>query len=102
MENTFPQNLPPHKFEIIMLQDLCNNDDAPPPPNPIHLLEVYVDYFIDMTNNIHCSHLQQLSRAMLHGTHAIFPPVLITGHNGHDLISESKLEKGEGTRSFVK
>ena len=34
---------------------------------------------------------------MLHGIHAIFPPPAVTGHCGHDPISEAKLAKGEGT-----
>ena len=61
------------------------------------LIEVYVNDFIAMNNDTSHEHLQQLSRAMLHGVHTIFPPPAITGHNGYELIAESKLDKGDGT-----
>ena len=53
----------------------------------ITVLEVYVDDFIAMINNVEPDHLRQLSRAMLHGIHAIFPPPEVTGHTGYDPIA---------------
>ena len=40
--------------------------------------------------------LLHLSRALLHGTHSVFPPPQVSGHNGQDMISKKKLESGEG------
>ena len=37
------------------------------------------------------------SRAMLLGIHSIFLPPSITKHQGHDPVSEAKLDKGEGS-----
>ena len=72
MGNIFPQKLPQHKFESIMMQEPCKNGDVPPPSTPIYLLEVYVDDFICMTNDLRGSHCWQLSHAILHGIHTIF------------------------------
>jgi len=68
----------------------------------ITIIEVYVDDFIGCTNNILPAHLTQVSRAMLHGIHALFPPPAITRHCGEDPISESKLRKGDGEWRFEK
>ena len=61
------------------------------------LVEVFVDDFIGMTNDISDEHLTKVSRAMIHGVHSVFPPPELSGHNGHDPVSESKLIKGEGS-----
>jgi hypothetical protein len=96
-------SIPPHKFESIMLEEvkdiatkLDNNDG-----NSV-TLEVFVDDFIGMTNNASLPHLTQLSRAMLHGIHSIFPPPSLTKHDGGDPISEKKLIQGDGTWSTTK
>ena len=65
-------------------------------------IEVYVDDFIGVTNDASTENLTALSRAMLHGVHAVFPPPRVTGHSGGDPISKKKLDKGEGTWSTEK
>ncbi len=96
-------NLPPHPFESHMLpkdsialpiQDLTST---------ISLLEVFVDDFIAVTDNTSRDHLENFSRAMLHGIHTVFPPPSFTGHHvGGDPISEKKLKKLEGLWEQVK
>lgn len=66
------------------------------PSSPATLIEVYVDDYIGITNDISCEKLQRLSRCMLHGIHSIFPPPDVTGHDGEDSIAEKKIDKGEG------
>ena len=55
-----------------------------------------------MSNNTSHAHLLQISCAMLHGVHAIFPPPAVTIHNGFDPVALSKLEIEEGTWEHVK
>ncbi len=94
--------LPPHPFETRMLP----TDFAALPLHDLHsictLVEVFVDDFIACTDNLSQTHLQNVSRAMLHGIHSIFPPPNVTGHKGGDPISEKKLDKLEGLWDFVK
>ena len=45
------------------------------------LIKVYVDDYIGAIDNITKDHILQVSRAMLHGIHSVFPPT-VTGHNG--------------------
>ena len=97
--------LPPHNFELLMtpkslktttnmaIQDLHNT---------ITLLEVFVDDFIGCTDDLSRKHLLNLSRAMLHGIHTVFPPPDITQHAGGDPISEKKLNNEEGLWSHTK
>ena len=66
--------------------------DNPKPPNHLlSLVEVYMDDFLGCTNNLHPQHLQELTRAILHGIHTIFPPPDVSGHTGEDPISVKKL-----------
>ena len=62
-----------------------------------HLLEVYIDDFIQLAQTQDPTQLTHLSRALLHAIHAVFPPPAITGHAGEDPISLKKLHQGEGT-----
>ena len=62
-----------------------------------HLLEVYIDDFIQLAQTRDPTQLTHLSRALLHAIHAVFPPPAITGHAGKDPISLKKLHQGEGT-----
>ena len=96
MEAIKLQNLPPHKYEADMLRNVDPSDTVASVEGLVTLLEVYVDDFIGATNNTAHTHLRQLSRAMLHGVHSIFPPPEVTGHNGFDSIAFKKLVKGEG------
>ena len=59
-------------------------------------MEVFVDDFMGGTNRLQPRHLRSVSRAMLHGIHTVFPPPIVTHHQGGDPISVKKIEKGEG------
>ena len=71
-------------------------------PTLINLIEVYVDKFIAMSNDLSFENLQRFSRAMLHGIHAVFPPPAITGHNGYNPIAVTKLKDGDCIWTFKK
>ena len=86
--------LPPHNFETIMMEWVPLVDTYNTPDEEVTLLEVYVDDFIDMRNELRRQHLLHSYRAMLHVIHAIFPPPALTGHHGFDPIAEAKLCKG--------
>ena len=68
----------------------------------VTLLELYVNDFIAMIKKMSNAHHLQISRAMLHGVHAIFPPPAVTGHNGFGPGALYKQDKGEGTWEHVK
>ena len=55
------QDLPPHKFEEEILKKVVKTDTNKHINGLITLMEVYVDDFIAMSNNIEHAHLQQLS-----------------------------------------
>ena len=93
--------LPPHKFEHVMMENF-SVDSMRPTGDLATLIEVYVNDFIAMNNDTSHEHLQQLSQEMLHGVQAIFPPSVITGHNGYEPIAESKFYKGDGTWEYEK
>ena len=99
---TSEESLPKHVFEQKMLENIDQINKNLSNNNAKSLLEVFVDDFIAATNNRSKPHLEKLSRAMLHGVHAIFPPPHISGHNGYDPVSEKKLDQGEGTWSTKK
>ncbi len=62
----------------------------------LHMLEVYVDDFVQLAQTKDEALLRHCSRAILHGIHSVFPPPAITGHNGEDPVSLKKLLAGEG------
>ncbi len=62
----------------------------------LHMLEVYVDDFIQLVQSRDPQVLRHCSRAVLHGVHSVFPSTNITGHTGEDPISQKKLMEGEG------
>ena len=99
---TSEESLPKHIFEQKMLSNISSINENLNTTNTKSLLEVFVDDFIAATNNTNKPHLEKISRAMLHGIHAIFPPPNISGHNGYDPVSEKKLDQGEGTWSTKK
>ena len=86
-----------HVLEKQMLQDIDKIKSSLKTDHHASVLEVFVDDFIGVTNDTSTTHLQKLSRAMLHGIHSIFPPPHVSGHNGFDPVSEKKLDQGEGT-----
>ena len=94
--------LPPQNFEAIMMERVPLVDTYDTPDEKVTLLEVYVDNFIATSNDLRCQNLLHTSRAMLHGTHAIFLPPAVTGHKGFDPIAEAKLRKGEGMWDITK
>ena len=55
-----------------------------------------------MSNNTSHTHLLQISQAILHGVHALFPHPAVTGHTAFDPVTLSKLETGEVTYEHVK
>ena len=102
METMRLHDLPPHKFEEEMLKKVGETDTNKHINGLITLLEVYVNDFIAMINNIEHTHLQKLSQAMLHGIHAIFLPHEVTGHTGYDPIAYKKMVEGNGIWDFCK
>jgi hypothetical protein len=62
-----------------------------------HLLEVYIDDFIQLAQTSDPAQLKHLSWALLHAIHSVFPPPAITGHDDKDPVSLKKLKQGEGT-----
>ncbi len=106
-------NLALHPFEEYMYihpsgtsqpnEDPAFETISPPPHEELcNILEVYVDDFVAGTNNLSETHLKQLSRAILHGIHSIFPPPEVSGHNGEDPVTYKKLLNGEGFWSYEK
>ena len=62
----------------------------------LHMLEAYVDDYIQLAQSEDPEVLRHCSRALLHGIHSTFPPPNITGHDGEDPVSMKKLLEGEG------
>ena len=80
------------KFVLPDLSQAAGKDSA----SFLHLLEVYVDDFIQIVQSNDPNVLRHCSRAVLHAIHSVFPPPAITGHNGEDPISIKKLKELEG------
>ncbi len=98
-------DLPFHPSETKMCQatpPLPPHAKLLPPDQALNLVEVYVDDFIGCTNNLSTSHLTNMSRAILHGIHSIFPHPDVSGHCGLDPVSQGKLDKGEGLWEYEK
>ena len=83
--------LPPHPLEHYMLPEQLQ--ESKHAHNPSSEVEVYVDDFIAITNDLSEENLTKLSRAILHGIHSVFPPPTVTGHEGGDPVSIKKLQK---------
>lgn len=94
--------LPEHRLETPMLERVDTLQRIQAAAHFTNLLEVFVDDFCAMTNNITKEHLTHFSRAMLHGIHSVFPPPEVTGHDGFDPVSEKKIGEGEGTWEHTK
>ena len=78
------------------------NNDLPARKTYKTLFEVFVDDFMAITNNTDPKNLRDISRAMLHAIHAVFPPPEITGHSGEDPVSVKKIDNGDGKWSYLK
>ena len=68
-------DLPPHRFENIMMRDINVEDINQHNKGLVNLSEVYVDDFIALINDIRHTHLMSLSRAMINRIHENFPPL---------------------------
>ena len=66
------------------------------------MLEVYVNDFCSMVQTTNITHLQHVSRKILHAIHDVFPPPALTGHNSGDPVSEKKLLQGDGISDMRK
>ncbi len=62
----------------------------------LHMVEAYVDDYIQLAQSEDPEVFWHCSRALLHGLHSTFPSPNITGHDGEDPVSMKKLLKGEG------
>ena len=94
ISNILPNNIPPCKFEDVMMRECTADDTHDAPDTIIKFLGVYVDDFIGSTNDLRNDNLCHLSRAMLHNIYSIFLPPSVTGHNGFDPIFEANIRKG--------
>ena len=90
--------LPRHPLEHKTLHPRDWTDDTVDElaPRFLHLLEVYVDDFIQVVQTDDPKVLRGLSRKLMTAVHSVFPPPAVTGHNGEDPISQKKLDEGEG------
>ena len=55
-----------------------------------HLIEVFIDDFIQAAQTTDEATLRHLSSALLHGIHSVFPPPKWTGHKGENPIHQRK------------
>lgn len=90
--------LPPHPFEhrTIQPQEWDEEEIDERAPEFLHLLEVFVDDFIQLAQTDDVAALRGLSRKLMTAVHSIFPPTNVTGHSGEDPLSQKKLDEGEG------
>ena len=94
--------LPHHRFLPKMLEQGDRLHRLEAAAFTTNLLEVFVDDFCAMTNNLSKENLTKFSKAIIHGIHSVFPPPEVTSHPGEDPISQKKLNEGEGTWDTTK
>ena len=84
IQNLLQTKFPPHQFEAHMMplprEATTDVDEILDLLSNVTLLEVFVDDFIVLTDNLNQAHLLQVSRAMLYGINTVFPPPDVTGH----------------------
>ena len=68
----------------------------------VDILEVFLDDFCALINNLSRVHLVRFSEALSHGIQLVFPPPEIIQHQGEDPISQKKMLAGEGTWDTTK
>ena len=95
------RDLPPHPLENHLVptddpQTVCALPESDPQAAFLHLLEVYIDDFIQLAQTTNKDKLLHISRALLHAIHAVFPPPSITGGTEEDPIAMKKLLQGDG------
>ena len=93
-----PGFLPEHPLETFLLPPTHQlaNPESTAAWDFLHLIEVYIDDFIQLAQCTDPTKLLHISRAILHGIHSIFPPPTITGGNEEDPIAFKKLQQGDG------
>jgi hypothetical protein len=86
-------SLPAHHLEKWLINPLQWTEETveDKSANFLQLMEVYIDDFIQLAQTTYPDQLLHLSRAILHGTHSVFPPPSVTGHDGKDPVSLKKL-----------
>jgi hypothetical protein len=91
-------SLPAHPLEHLMLRPADWPEDSMDTyaDKFAHLVEVYVDDFIQLAQTTDPIQLRHLSRAILSAIHSVFPPPCVTGHEGEDPVSIKKLKQGDG------
>lgn len=90
--------LPQHPLEDHTMPeklDLPRYNSAKEGRKFLHLLEVFVDDFIQLTQTSNEEESRHCSRAVFHGIHSVFPPSAVTGHNREDPVSIKKLREGD-------
>ena len=98
LTNQPPSSLPAHPLEEYLLP-LTFTSAYPTTEETqgfLHLIEVYIDDFIQLAQCTDPDQLLHLSRAILHGIHSIFPPPTVTGGTEEDPIALKKLRQGDG------
>ena len=94
--------LPDHRFLNKMLENCDALQRLQASAFTVNLLEVFVDDFCALTNDLSKEHLTRFSKALIHGIHSVFPPPEFSKHPGEDPISQKKLEAGDGTWATTK
>ena len=95
-------SLPHHRFENKMLENSKTLARLHTAAFTTNLLEVFVDDFCAIANDLSTNNLQKFSRALITGMHSIFPPPEITQHQGEDPMSQKKMTQGEATWDTTK
>ncbi len=88
--------LTPHKFEKFVVGAPEYQALLKAGINPIgfaYMVKVYVDDFMSLVIPVSWEQLRHVANAIIHGIHDVFPP---DAEDSNNLISEKKLNKGEG------
>ena len=93
-----PGTLPEHPLESFLLPPTLQlaDPDSAAAWDFLHLIEVYIDDFIQLAQCSDPIQLKHLSRSILHGIHSVFPPPTFTGGNEEEPIALKKLHQGDG------
>ena len=97
------RSLPPHPLEHHLVppdeqhtQPQCALADPNQQATFLHLLEVYINDFIQLAQTTDKAQLLHLSRALLHAIHSVFPLPSVTGGTEEDPVAIKKLLQGDG------
>ena len=77
---TLPEH-PPEAMAMPEALQLPRIGKAKEGPAFLHVLEVFVDDFVQLAQTTDEEVLRHCSSAVLHGIHSVFPPPNVTGHN---------------------